>query len=171
MLRLHHAKTNLDKQTKKQINKTQEIKRTNSNNQDFINLVKELDAFLTIRNGESDDFFSQFNGLENLENVIVIYLEEKPIGCGAIKKYDAETVEVKRMYVQEKHQGKNLGVVILNALEIWAKELENTRCILETGTMLPEAIRFYEKNNYQRIPNYDQYIGVAESICFEKKLL
>ncbi|QHI36258.1 hypothetical protein IMCC3317_16170 [Kordia antarctica] len=133
-------------------------------------MVKQLDAFLTIRNGESDDFFSQFNGLENLENVILIYLEEKPIGCGAIKKYDAETVEIKRMYISQKYQGKNLGIVILEALEIWATELGNTRCILETGTMLPEAIRFYEKNNYQRIPNYDQYIGVAESVCFEKWL-
>jgi putative acetyltransferase len=147
-----------------------QTKRTNSSNPDFFNLVKELDAFLTIRNGESDDFFSQFNELGNLANVIVLYSEEMPIGCGAIKKYDTETVEVKRMYVQEKYQGKNLGVVILNALEVWAKELGNTRCILETGTMLPEAIRFYEKNNYQRIPNYDQYIGVEESVCFEKLL-
>ncbi len=145
-------------------------KRTNSSDPDFINLVKELDAFLTIRNGESDDFFSQFNGIENLAHVIVIYSENEPIGCGAIKQYDGETVEVKRMYVQEKYQGKNLGVVILNALEIWATELGNARCILETGTMLPEAIRFYEKNSYQRIPNYDQYIGVAESVCFEKRL-
>jgi GNAT superfamily N-acetyltransferase len=148
-----------------------QTKRTNSSNPDFINLVKQLNAFLTIRNGESDDFFSQFNGLENLEHVIVIYLDETPIGCGAIKKYDSETVEVKRMYVSEKHQGKNLGVVILNALEVWAKELGNARCILETGTMLPEAIRFYEKNNYQRIPNYDQYIGVKESVCFGKRLM
>ena len=146
-------------------------KRTNSNSKDFINLVKELDAFLTIRNGESDAFFSQFNSVENLEHVIVIYSKDEPIGCGAIKKYNTKTVEVKRMYVQEKHQGKNYGIVILNALEIWAKELGNSRCILETGTMLPEAIRFYEKNNYQRIPNYDQYIGVEESVCFEKKLV
>jgi len=147
-----------------------QTKRTNFTDKDFINLVKELDAFLTIRNGESDEFFSQFNSIENLAHVIVIYSEKIPIGCGAIKKYNSETVEIKRMYVQEKHQGKNLGVVILNALEIWAKELGNTRCILETGTMLPEAIRFYEKNNYQRIPNYDQYIGVAESVCFKKRL-
>lgn len=147
-----------------------QTKRTNSSNQDFTNLVKKLDAFLTIVNGESDDFFRQFNNLEDLHCVVVMYLDEKPIGCGALKQYTAETVEVKRMYVCEKHQGKNLGVTILTALETWAAELGNTRCILETGTMLPEAIRFYEKNNYQRIPNYDQYIGVEESVCFEKWL-
>jgi len=150
---------------------TIQTKTTNSSNQDFINLVKELDAFLTIVNGESDDFFRQFNNLEDLKHIIVMYSGETPIGCGALKQYNAKTVEVKRMYVRKEHQGKNLGVMILNALEIWAKESGNTRCILETGTMLPEAIRFYEKHNYQRIPNYDQYIGVEESVCFEKKLI
>jgi putative acetyltransferase len=149
---------------------TIQTKRTNSNNPDFISLVKKLDAFLTIVNGESDEFFSQFNDLENSDHVIVIYSEKIPIGCGAIKKYNLKTVEIQRMYVSEQLQGKNLGAIILSALETWANELGNTRCILETGTMLPKAIRFYEKNNYQRIPNYDQYIGVEESVCFEKRL-
>ncbi|WP_298426234.1 GNAT family N-acetyltransferase [uncultured Kordia sp.] len=149
---------------------TIQIKRTNSSDQNFINLVKELDDFLTIRNGESDDFFSQFNGLEDLNHAIVIYVGATPIGCGAIKQYNSTTVEIKRMYISKQYQGKSLGIHILTALEIWAKELGNTRCILETGTMLPEAIRFYEKNNYIRIPNYDQYIDVAESVCFEKQL-
>jgi GNAT superfamily N-acetyltransferase len=145
-------------------------KRTNSKDQDFIDLVKELDAFLSIKNGESDAFYSQYNGLEDLHHTIVLYEANKPIGCGAIKNYAADTVEVKRMYVRQDLQGKNFGIHILTALETWAKELGNTRCILENGTMLPEAIRFYEKHNYQRIPNYDQYIGAPESVCFEKLL-
>nr|WP_298515924.1 GNAT family N-acetyltransferase [uncultured Kordia sp.] len=145
-------------------------KRTNSKNQDFINLVKELDAFLSIRNGESDEFYSQFNGLEALHHTIVLYLNDEPIGCGAIKQFNENTVEVKRMYVSQKLQGKNLGITILTELETWAKELGNSSCVLETGTMLPEAIRFYEKNKYQRIPNYEPYIGASESVCFEKHL-
>ncbi len=145
-------------------------KRTNSTDEDFINLVKELDAFLSVKNGESDAFYSQFNGLEDLHHVIVLYLDGKSIGCGAIKQFDTHTVEVKRMYISKNLQGKNLGVAILTELETWAKELGNTRCILETGTMLPEAIRFYKKNNYQQIPNYGQYIGAPESVCFEKIL-
>ena len=149
---------------------TIQTKRTNSTDKDFIELVKELDAFLTIKNGESDDFYSQFNGLEDLHHVVVLYSNDEPIGCGAIKQFNSTTVEVKRMYVSQKLQGKNLGVTILNALETWANELGNERCVLETGTMLPEAIRFYEKHNYQRIPNYGQYVGMPESICFEKKL-
>ncbi|MEM6686000.1 MAG: GNAT family N-acetyltransferase [Bacteroidota bacterium] len=146
------------------------IKRTNSKDADFIHLVKELDAFLSIKNGESDAFYSQYNGLEDLHHTVVLYDGEAAIGCGAIKKYDENTVEVKRMYVRKQLQGNNYGLTILTALETWAKELGNTRCILETGTMLPGAIRFYEKHQYQRIPNYDQYVGAPESVCFEKLL-
>lgn len=145
-------------------------KRTNAADPDFIDLVKELDAFLSIKNGESDAFYSQFNSLEDLHHVIVLYWDEKPIGCGAIKQFDSTTVEVKRMYVRQKLQGKNLGLTILSELEIWAKELGNARCVLETGTMLPEAIRFYEKHHYQKIPNYGQYVNAPESVCFEKLL-
>ncbi|WP_407644578.1 hypothetical protein [Croceimicrobium hydrocarbonivorans] len=42
--------------------------------------------------------------------------------------------------------------------------------ILETGINQPEAIRLYEKNGYQRIPNYPPYEGVETSYCFEKVL-
>lgn len=146
-------------------------KRTNSTDEDFINLVKELDAFLSVKNGESDAFYSQFNGLEDLHHVIVLYLDDKSIGCGAIKQFDTHTVEIKRMYISKNLQGKNLGVAILTELETWAKELGNTCCILETGTMLPEAIRFYKKNNYQQIPNYEPYVGASESVCFQKSLI
>ena len=32
----------------------------------------------------------------------------------------------------------------------------------------PEAIALYRKNGYSQIPNYGQYIGMDNSICFEK---
>jgi putative acetyltransferase len=40
----------------------------------------------------------------------------------------------------------------------------------ETGKRQPEAIALYEKQGYQRISNYGQYIGVENSVCFEKVL-
>ena len=60
--------------------------------------------------------------------------------------------------------------MVLKDLEAWAKELGYTKCILETGKKMPEAIRVYEKNDYALIPNYGQYAGVVESVCFEKLL-
>ena len=67
---------------------------------------------------------------------------------------------------------RKLGVAtkVLGELEKWAKELGYKSCILETGKKQPEAIALYEKNGYRSIPNYGQYDGIENSLCFEKKL-
>ncbi|HAJ81167.1 MAG TPA: GNAT family N-acetyltransferase, partial [Zunongwangia profunda] len=41
---------------------------------------------------------------------------------------------------------------------------------LETGNKMLEAIRLYEKSNYKVVPNYGQYNGIEDSICFKKHL-
>jgi len=42
--------------------------------------------------------------------------------------------------------------------------------MLETGKRQPEAIELYKKSGYKLTPNYGQYAGVENSLCFEKKL-
>jgi len=144
------------------------FRRTDASDEAFKALVAKLDAYLTIRNGESDAFFSQFNIIEELKTVLVGYHNKTPICCGAIKVYDKTTMEIKRMFVLSSYRRNGLAKLTLKALEEWTKELGYTRCILETGTMLPEAIQLYQKERYKRIPNYDQYIGIETSRCFEK---
>ena len=58
--------------------------------------------------------------------------------------------------------------IILKELEKWAAELNYTKCVLETGKKQPEAITLYLKNGYAIIPNYGQYIGIENSVCFAK---
>lgn len=146
------------------------IQRTDSKNSDFIKLVKQLDAELGKRDGEDHDFYHQFNGINNLNHVIVLYEDKSPVGCGAIKAFDSKTVEIKRMYVLSAKRGKGYATSILKALEFWAQELENSSCILETGKRQPEAIALYEKNGFRRIPNYEPYQGIENSLCFEKNV-
>ena len=55
-------------------------------------------------------------------------------------------------------------------LEEWAAELGYTRAVLETGTSQPEAIGLYESIGYHRIDNYPPYVGVQNSVCYEKRL-
>lgn len=146
------------------------IIRTNSSNKDFQELVTKLDKDLAIRDGESHSFFSQFNKVDKINHVIIAYLEEKPVGCGAIKHYSYTKMEVKRMYVNPDFRGNRIAVKILNELENWTIELGYERCILETGLKQPEAIALYERCDYRRIENYDQYKDIEESVCYEKIL-
>ncbi|MEO1031755.1 MAG: GNAT family N-acetyltransferase [Bacteroidota bacterium] len=147
-----------------------ELLRTDSRHADFIALVKQLDAYLKVTDGDEHDFYNQFNAIDHLNHVIVAYSDQKPVGCGAFKAFDDSKVEVKRMYTLPEERGKGIASAILNALETWAFELGYRATILETGKRQVEAVSFYKKCNYVSIPKYGQYKAMENSLCFEKRL-
>lgn len=144
--------------------------RTDSENNDFKGLVQLLDGELADRDGDEHSFYDQFNSIEGLKYVVVLFEHLKPVACGAIKPLDKKTMEVKRMFTLPNDRGKGLATKVLSELEIWAEEMGYTTCMLETGKRQPEAISLYVKNGYQPIPNYGQYKGVENSVCFKKSL-
>ena len=144
--------------------------RTNSDHPDFISLVRLLDADLAKRDGDEHSFYAQFNKIDKIKHAVVVYEDEKPVACGAIKQYAEEIMEVKRMYTLPVYRGKGIATMVLNELEKWAAELGYAKCILETGKRQPEAISLYTRNGYVLIPNYGQYAGVENSVCFEKPI-
>lgn len=146
------------------------IKRTDGNDEDFIALVRRLDQELSIIDGDQHSYYSQFNRIEGLNNVIVAYLDDKPSGCGAIKPAGDKTMEVKRMFVAKEARNKGMGSLILKGLEQWAAELGCTKCILETGKRQPDAIALYTKNGYSLTANWGQYVNIENSVCFSKEL-
>lgn len=147
-----------------------ELTRTNSDNPDFIALVRLLDADLAIRDGDDHTFYAQLNKTDKIRHVIIAYENGRAVGCGSIREIDATSTEVKRMFTLPESRGKGIASVILQELERWAKELSYNKCMLETGKRQPEAIALYEKNGYRVIPNYGKYAGVENSVCFEKVL-
>jgi GNAT superfamily N-acetyltransferase len=144
--------------------------RTDSTNKDFVSLVEKLDAYLTVVDGDEHDFYNQYNSIDDLKQVVVAYESETPVGCGAIKQFEEAAMEVKRMYVEPDHREKGIAGQILSELEAWASELGFESCVLETGKRQIEAVGFYKKSGYEVIPNYGQYKGVDNSLCFKKRL-
>ena len=144
------------------------LTRTTSDNPDFKSLVLLLDKELAIRDGDDHAFYSQYNKIVNIKNVVVAYDDGKPVGCGAFKPFEANSVEIKRMYVNEDSRGKKIAKQILSELELWAVEIGYDSFVLETGLKQPEAISLYKNMGYEIIPNYGQYQGVENSVCFQK---
>lgn len=87
-----------------------------------------------------------------------------------MKEHGPETMEIKRRYVLPDAPTKGVATKVLSGLECWASEMSYTKCVLETGKRQPEAIELYVKNGYKQIPNYGQYAGVENSVCFEKEM-
>ncbi|MGJ1387013.1 GNAT family N-acetyltransferase [Sphingobacterium spiritivorum] len=149
---------------------TYTIKRTDSDSLDFQKLVLELDKDLAIKNGETNSFFAQYNKIDLIRHVVVAYEANRAVGCGAIKEYRNGIMEVKRMFVPIEMRGKGIAGKILTELQIWAKELGYSKCILETGDKMIEAIGLYKKHHFKIIPNYGQYANIESSVCFEKEI-
>ena len=145
--------------------------RTDSTNKDFIALVTLLDQDLKHRDGDEHSFYAQYNKIETIRNVIICYVEEKPIGCGAFKVYSPGKAEIKRMFVLPAYRGQGVGLNILQQLELWASELKYSKCVLETGKKQPEAITLYKKAGFSIIKNYGQYENVENSVCMQRSIL
>jgi GNAT superfamily N-acetyltransferase len=146
------------------------FKRTDSTDADFKFLVALLDEELKLRDGSDNSFYAQFNKIDMINNAVVLYVNDTAVACGAFKPFEADAVEIKRMYVLPDHRGKGIAVRVLKELETWAAELNFSVCVLETGKRQPEAIRLYEKSGYNFIPNYGQYANVENSVCMSKKI-
>lgn len=144
------------------------LQHTDSSNTDFQHLVVELDRYLAMTDGEEHAFYAQYNKSDGLKYVIVAYDGDTAIACGAIKHYADGIMEVKRMFVAPAARGQGIASIVLNALEKWALTLGYQKCLLETGVKQLQAIRLYQKSDYVLVPNYGQYQGMANSVCFEK---
>jgi putative acetyltransferase len=146
------------------------IVHTSSSNIDFKLLVAELDAHLAEFYGDEQAFFSKHNVIDAINNVVVVYNENMAIGCGGIKAYTTDTMEIKRMYVKPAYRGKGIASAILKALENWAVKLDYSFTVLETLKIKKDVISMYAKNGYHIIPNYGQYKETTSSICMRKNI-
>lgn len=146
------------------------VVKTTSENPDFVSLIKIFDTFLWERYPELKKDYWGNNVIEFNANVVLVYLEGKAVACGCFKKYDANKVELKRMFVSPEARGLGLAQLILNELEIEAKKQGYTSMILETLHKQIEAISLYKKVGFFVVDNYEPYIGLSNSVCMSKSI-
>lgn len=146
------------------------IVRTNSDNPDFTALTDKLDDELcSIYNTRKEDF-EEYNRITDLKTVVLAYENKVLIGCGCFKKFDENTLELKRMFIEPAFRGRGVASAIVKELEKWGVELGFTFGFLETGKGQPQAIRLYKKLGYQLIPAQEQYQPSDYSVCMRKEL-
>jgi len=146
------------------------LERTSSENIFFQELIRQLDVVLKEVDGEQFDFLSQFNKVDAIKNVIVCFIGDQAVGCGAFKEYDSGIAEIKRMFVAPDYRAKGIASKILEELEAWAKELGFTQCILDTNKELKNAVQLYLNNGYVITARYGQYVDVESSVCMKKNI-
>lgn len=133
-------------------------------------LVNELDRELMMINGEIQNQYHQHNKLDGIQDFVIAYTETIPIACAALRDKTGGVFEVKRVYVRKEYRKMGIAKVIMKKLEEIAKSKNGKLMILETGKNMPAAHKLYNSLSYEITENYDQYIGMEDSICMKKEL-
>jgi Acetyltransferases len=148
-----------------------EILKTDSENIDFLELIKLLDEDLNERYGELQKQYNKHNKVDYIKDVIVISKENEPVACGAFKEHGAEAIELKRIFVKKENRRQGLSKLIVKELENLGREKGYKNALLETGKKQFEAISLYKSCGYEIIDNFEPYKGNQNSICMKKTLV
>ncbi len=145
---------------------------TDGRNEDFVMLCGMLDDNLNeLVGGEKQRAqYHSFNTLEKIHDVILLYDDNKPIGCAAFRHYDEGVAEMKRVFLYQEYRGNGYAKELIKRLEERAKSKGYQTLILETGKPLTAAMRLYEKLGYRIIENYGQYKDMPLSVCMKKDI-
>jgi len=100
--------------------------------------------------------------------IVVAWADEEAVGCGAVRLIDAETAELKRMYIVPDYRRHGLAGAILRFLEDRARALRATQVILETVVNPPAAVALYRAAGYEVIPKFGPYVESEISFCMGK---
>jgi putative acetyltransferase len=125
---------------------------------------------LTIRYGDPDSEPGPAPSAADITVFFVAYRDGQAVGCGGLRERDASHAEIKRMYVRPGHRGSGVSTAILQRLEQEGRQRGYDRLVLETGVKQPDAMRFYEREGYTRIPAFGYYVDSPISVCYAKAL-
>jgi putative acetyltransferase len=105
-----------------------------------------------------------------LGTFVIARADGQAVGCGALRKLDEESAEVKRMYVVPEVRGQGVAKNVLEYLEGVGRELGVNRLVLETGIYQAEAIGLYHQAGFEAVRCWGEYAESVTSVCFEKTI-
>jgi putative acetyltransferase len=101
--------------------------------------------------------------------LLLAYKNSIPVGCVGIRKFDEDTAELKRMYVQTEYRKYKIGMKLLERIVEIAKELNYKSIRLDTLPTMSNAQRLYRSFGFSEIPPY-RFNPVNGTVFMEKKL-
>jgi DNA-binding MarR family transcriptional regulator/GNAT superfamily N-acetyltransferase len=87
--------------------------------------------------------------------LLVAYVHDAPVGCGALKHHPDAPSDVKRMWVAESARGLGIGRRLLAELEARAVRHGDRAVRLETNATLTEAMALYRSVGYVEVPAFN----------------
>lgn len=101
--------------------------------------------------------------------LILAYDIDKAIACAGIRKFDAETAELKRMFVCPEYRGQQLGKKLLQMAIEESKKIGYKAIRLDTVSNMHSAIRLYQTFGFREIDAY-RFNPMEGAVYMEKEL-
>lgn len=86
--------------------------------------------------------------------LLLAYVNENLSGCAAIRKFENDICELKRMYIRTNARGLGIGKLLLRKCIAIGKELNYSAMRLDTLPSMFSAIQLYEKEGFYEIDPY-----------------
>jgi len=86
---------------------------------------------------------------------VVGYMQQTPVCCGGIKRLDAHSCELKRIYVAEGCRGRGVARALLEELESVARGLGYSVARLDTGPRQGHARSLFESAGYRPVADFN----------------
>ena len=147
-----------------------EVRLVGPDSQDYAMLAQKLDEYYFELVGDIQFKYAEVNKPHNMNAVCVVYEGDEPIACGAWKKIDDETAEIKRIYVLPEHRRKGAASMIVTAMEADAAKTGRKRFILETARTTADSASLYVSLGYEEIDYYGSPAGAENCRCFKKEI-
>lgn len=134
-------------------------------------LIGNLDAELRSLYPEDGATFFDLSREETAEGngvFLIAFDGEHAVGCGALRKLDEETAELKRMFVRKEARNAGVARLLLRELEQVALGLGVHTLLLETGHRQRDALHFYAREGFAETAPFGAYVSSPLSVCMRK---
>jgi len=135
---------------------------------DFRNLAAKLDAYYFELVGDIQNRYAEVNRPEKMTALAVAYEQDIPVACGAWKRIDERTAELKRLYVLTDYRCRGVARKLIGALEENAAAAGIDRMILETAVDTTDSHKLYLSAGYRVREYYGSPAGAENCLCFRR---
>lgn len=122
-------------------------------------------------NLDFQDFENELNTLPGKYSspkgrMYIAYCDDKLAGCIALRSFEKDSCEMKRLFVRPEFRNHNIGGFLVDRIISDAKEIGYKFMVLDTLTSLKSAVSLYRKKGFKEINSY--YNNPLDNVLYFK---
>ena len=132
----------------------------------------------------ADETIEAINRYINDSEIFIFENDNETIGVYVLQKISDDTIEIKNIAVDTKHQGRGIGKLLLRDASLRAKAKGFKTIVIGTGDIATKQLRLYQKEGFEifglkkgfytdNYPNpiYENGVQLKDMVMLKKELV